>query len=106
MKNQAIQLKKDFKEYGFSEKVAHILHQGWVKKKTLANEISNHNIDEMYEKALAAGAIGGKILGAGGGGFLLVYCNEDKQTAVRESLKLEEMEFTVSPYGSRVVYFG
>lgn len=106
MRNQAITVRDEFLTNGFSEQIAYELHKGWVRKKTLADKISSPEIDKLYEKALNAGAIGGKILGAGGGGFLLVYCNEDKQGAVREALGLKEIEFKISPYGSRVVYFG
>lgn len=106
MRNQAITVRDEFLTNGFSEQIAYELHKGWVRKKTLASKISCSEIDRLYEKALNAGALGGKILGAGGGGFLLVYCNEDKQRAVREALGLKEIEFKISPYGSRVVYFG
>jgi len=54
--------------------VGKYLHRGWLYKKELANGISNPIIDEYYEKALSVGALGGKILGAGGGGFLLIFC--------------------------------
>lgn len=106
MRDQAIAIRDEFMANGFDEQIAYELHKGWVRKKTLAGKISSPEIDKLYEKALDAGAIGGKILGAGGGGFLLVYCNEDKQNAVREALGLKEIEFKISPYGSRVVYFG
>ena len=60
--------------HGFGE----ILHEGWVLKKKLASGITSSEIDGYYEKALKAGAVGGKLLGAGGGGFLLFYCEEGK----------------------------
>jgi D-glycero-alpha-D-manno-heptose-7-phosphate kinase len=59
----------------------------------------------MYNKALAVGAKGGKLLGAGGGGFLLFYCDEGRQQCVREALGLEQTYFSIDSYGSRVVYF-
>ena len=55
-----------------------ILHQNWCLKKTLATNISNSEIDELYMKAIKAGALGGKLLGAGGGGFLLFYVPIEK----------------------------
>ena len=58
-----------------------------------------------YNKALEAGASGGKLLGAGGGGFILLYCDEQYQNAVREAVGLMELNFRIARYGSRVVYF-
>jgi D-glycero-alpha-D-manno-heptose-7-phosphate kinase len=82
-----------------------ILHQGWMYKKQLASGISNTKIEEYYEKARAAGAIGGKILGAGGGGFLLLYCEEEKQDRVRAALSdLKETPFHFEPQGSKIIY--
>ena len=105
MKKQAVKIKDKLITDGFGEWIANELNSGWIKKKSLAENISNQKIDRLYEKALEAGAAGGKILGAGGGGFLLVYCNEEKQNAVKEAVGLKEIGFTVSQYGSRVVYF-
>lgn len=106
MRNQALEVRDEFLKNGFGERIARELHKGWEMKKTLARKISNQKIDGIYEKARKAGALGGKILGAGGGGFLLVYCDEDKQNDVRKAVGLKEIEFKISPYGSRVVYFG
>ena len=62
-----------------------LLDYGWQSKKRMSNKISNPQIDELYEEALKAGAMGGKLLGAGGGGFLLLYCpyNVRHKVAVR-----------------------
>ena len=62
-------------------------------------------VDSLYEKARTAGAAGGKLLGAGGGGFILLYCDEQYQQKVRNALDLRELDFKISRYGSRVVYF-
>lgn len=87
------------------DQVGSILHEGWLLKKKLANGISNSQIDEYYEKALKAGASGGKILGAGAGGFLLLYCEEKYQQKVREALRdLKESPFKFEPQGSKIVY--
>jgi len=84
-----------------------ILHQGWMYKQQLASKISNPAINSYYEKAIKAGAIGGKILGSGGGGFLLFYCEEEKQDAVRKTLhNLKETSFSFEPTGSRIIYVG
>jgi D-glycero-alpha-D-manno-heptose-7-phosphate kinase len=82
-----------------------ILHQGWVYKQKLAASITNPVIDEYYEKARKAGAVGGKVLGSGGGGFLLLYCEEKNQPRVRGALTdLREAPFNFEPEGSKIVY--
>ncbi|MHB8972904.1 MAG: GHMP family kinase ATP-binding protein [Pirellulaceae bacterium] len=85
--------------------VGEVLHQGWEKKKKLATKISNTAIDHFYARARQAGAIGGKLLGAGGGGFLLLYCDEENQPAVRHALtELKETPFHLEPQGSKIIY--
>lgn len=82
-----------------------ILHQGWLYKQQLADGISNNTIDGYYDKARKAGAFGGKILGSGGGGFLLLYCEEKHQNQVRKALSmLRETPFRFEPQGSAIVY--
>lgn len=83
----------------------HILHKGWMLKQKLASNITNTLINSYYEKAIKAGAVGGKILGSGGGGFLLFYCEEEKQNNVRKALSnLKEVSFSFEPQGSKIVY--
>ena len=85
---------------------ATLLHQGWEAKKKLSNGISNSLIDEAYSTALQSGALGGKITGAGGGGFLLLFCEESKQPNVREAmskLNIREMGFEFDLAGAQVV---
>lgn len=85
--------------------VGELLHEGWEQKKRLASGISNSVINEYYERARGAGAVGGKILGAGGGGFLLLYCEEEDQDKVRRSLiNLKETAFNFEPQGSKIIY--
>lgn len=82
-----------------------LLHETWILKKTLANEISNAAIDSYYHIARSAGAIGGKLLGAGAGGFLLLYCTREWQPEVRKALSmLRETKFSFESGGVRVVY--
>ncbi len=82
-----------------------ILHQGWLLKRQLTGAITNKEIDDHYEKARAAGALGGKLLGAGGGGFLLFYVPKERQMAVREALSdLRELPFSFDMQGSHVVH--
>jgi D-glycero-alpha-D-manno-heptose-7-phosphate kinase len=82
-----------------------ILHSGWEAKKELAGGITNDTINEYYARALNAGASGGKILGAGGGGFLCIYASKKNHNQVRRSLKaLRELPFTFDYQGSKIVY--
>lgn len=83
-----------------------ILNEGWRLKRTLANGISNPEIDEFYETALRHGAIGGKLLGAGGGGFLLFYVPESRQQELRMTIGLQQMPFSFDYQGSAVIYVG
>lgn len=86
-------------------RLGELLHENWLCKKKLASAISNSIINTWYEKALAAGAVGGKILGSGGGGFLLFYIEPERQEAVRGALNdLREAKFRFEPLGSRIVY--
>ncbi len=82
-----------------------LLHQGWELKKGLASGVSNRTLDEYYRAAREAGALGGKISGAGGGGFLLLYCPLAAQDDVRQALNsLRELPFAFERDGSRVVF--
>ena len=90
---------------GSFHKAARILHAGWEMKKALANKISSDSINDLYERALDAGATGGKIAGAGGGGFLLVFCPPDRQSSVRKALSdLKELPFQLEMDGSKVIF--
>ena len=90
---------------GNIECVGELLNEGWRYKKELAGSISNPTIDEYYTKARQAGAVGGKLLGAGGGGFLLMYCEENKREAVRKALSmLKEISVNFEPQGSKIIY--
>lgn len=82
-----------------------LLHQSWELKKQLASKISNGTIDEAYQLARSAGALGGKITGAGGGGFLLLYTPLGKRDSVRSALTgLQELPFHLEPDGSKVIF--
>lgn len=105
MRQQAEDMKVILGAEGFTETFADKLDEAWQMKRSISNKISNSEINDAYERAIKAGARGGKLLGAGGGGFLLVYCDEEKQDAVKEAIGLKELDFRISHYGSRVVYF-
>ena len=82
-----------------------LLHESWQMKKRLAHRISNGAIEEWYQAGIDAGALGGKITGAGGGGFLLFYCPYEKRERVREALShLRELPFELEPDGSKVIF--
>jgi D-glycero-alpha-D-manno-heptose-7-phosphate kinase len=86
---------------GFGE----VLHAGWMEKRKLASGITKPCIDEWYERARAHGAIGGKILGAGGGGFLLLYAPPERHPEICEALpELIPIDFRFSPQGSKLIY--
>ena len=79
----------------------------WEYKRKLVGGMTNTLIDKAYDTAMSAGAAGGKLLGAGGGGFLLFYVPEQKQNAVKNALThLRYMEFGFSSAGSTVIYVG
>jgi D-glycero-alpha-D-manno-heptose-7-phosphate kinase len=83
-----------------------ILHEGWLLKKSITNDISNSIIDSYYEKALQAGAVGGKLLGAGGGGFLLLYVEPENQVNVTDALKdLFCLDVKLDQGGTRITYY-
>lgn len=83
-----------------------LLHDGWKLKRTLSERVTTCEIDNMYQAAIDAGALGGKILGAGGGGFLLIFAKPRCQSKVREALKnLIHVPFRFEDSGSRVVLY-
>ena len=82
-----------------------ILGKNWELKKNLSSNISNDELDKMYEKAINGGAVGGKISGAGGGGFLLVYCKREKQDHLHDAMKdYRDMPFMLEPHGSKIIF--
>ena len=83
-----------------------LLHEGWQIKRALTQKISNAKIDEIYEAGLRAGALGGKLLGAGGGGFMLFFVPPERRQALRKRLnKLLCVPFSFSNRGSHVVVY-
>ena len=92
---------------GNIEDFGRILNEGWQMKRSLVRDISNNSIDEIYQKGLASGALGGKLLGAGGAGFLLFYCPKDKQDHFRHEMhNFMEIKFGFDSFGSQVIYVG
>ena len=83
-----------------------MLHRAWELKRSLCDSISNPVLDRIYERAIAAGALGGKILGAGGGGYFLFYIPKEKQGVVTTALSdlgLSRLGFRFEPQGSQII---
>ena len=92
-------------EIGDFDSFGRLMDESWKLKKTLASKISNPEIDEIYDKAKKVGALGGKITGAGGGGFLLLYCPREKQYELRNTLSsLQELPFHLELDGTKVIF--
>jgi D-glycero-alpha-D-manno-heptose-7-phosphate kinase len=90
---------------GEVEAVGIAMNKSWGVKRTLASGVSNSQIDQAVEAALAVGSTGAKVTGAGGGGFLLVVCPLERQRAVRDALAdMRELPISIDPSGSRVVF--
>ncbi len=100
-----VNISKKYLENGKLDDFGYLLHESWKKKKELSKHISSKFIDNIYSKGLKNGALGGKILGAGGGGFLLFYVDEKKIPKFKKSLK----NFTIIPFkfenkGSKIIF--
>ena len=85
-----------------------LLHEGWLIKRSLSRKISNRTINELYELGRKEGALGGKVLGAGGGGFILFFCaSQEHATALSRRFRarrIRELEIAYEPWGSTVIY--
>lgn len=84
-----------------------LLHHGWLKKRSLTEDVSTSDIDHYYQAALEEGALGGKVAGAGGGGFLLIYCPihcRNRLLNKMNSFGLNELPFRLENYGSKVIF--
>jgi D-glycero-alpha-D-manno-heptose-7-phosphate kinase len=104
IKQMAYQARKDVEQGNF-DSFGELMNESWDLKKRLAGTISNGSINEIYETARRAGAIGGKITGAGGGGFLLLYVPYERQKKVRSALDgLQELPFRLEADGTKVIF--
>lgn len=93
-------------EAGSVDEFGHLLHEHWLNKKRRSALISDGRIDRWYEIARATGAIGGKVIGAGGGGFLMLYCPPERKADVRRALAsegLREMRYDFDHDGAKVL---
>jgi D-glycero-alpha-D-manno-heptose-7-phosphate kinase len=83
-----------------------LLHESWLAKRSLSKEVSTSEIDEIYQSALGAGALGGKVLGAGGGGFLLLFASPDRQEILKQKLdRLIRVPFRFESGGSQIIFY-
>ena len=90
---------------GDVDALGEMLHESWLLKRQLASKISSSELDELYDTARRAGALGGKIAGAGGGGFLMLYCPPERQEHLRQQLgHLRELPFNLGQDGSKVIF--
>jgi len=91
---------EDYGEFG------KLLHETWLLKKSLSSKVSTFQIDDIYQRGITAGALGGKILGAGGGGFILFYIEPEKQDKLKVALSpLLHVPFRFDTLGSQVIYY-
>ncbi|MDP2624950.1 MAG: GHMP kinase, partial [Candidatus Peregrinibacteria bacterium] len=106
MRDMVTPFRKVLEESGSVEELGRVLDTAWQRKKTLQGKISNSQIDTLYEAAKGAGAIGGKLLGAGGGGFLLMVVPPEKRESVESVMHgAMELDFTYEPLGSTIIYY-
>ena len=90
---------------GNTDDFGRLLDHTWNLKRTLSKAISNSSIDELYNKAKENGALGGKLLGAGGGGFLLLYVPFEKQEQFKEKMSmLNFVDFNFEKDGTKIIY--
>lgn len=106
IKYLADNLKYELQNNGFNIKFGKSIREGWKYKRELSNKISNDSLESLCSTILDSGAVGCKILGAGGGGFILVYSDEEFQDNIRQKTNLKEIDFRFTDIGSRIVYFG
>jgi len=91
--------------FGNIDAIGEEMNRGWLLKRTIAPGITNDVIDDIYSRSRQAGAIGGKLLGAGGGGFFLLYCRPENQMDLRNALSdYREVPIQLEQQGSRIIY--
>jgi D-glycero-alpha-D-manno-heptose-7-phosphate kinase len=104
MTDLAHQLRRDLQQ-NHADAFGEMIHEGWALKKSLTKGVSTSVIDEWYAKARKAGAVGGKLLGAGAGGFLMFYAPPERHEAIARALgNLRRMDFRFEPHGSRIIF--
>jgi D-glycero-alpha-D-manno-heptose-7-phosphate kinase len=105
MRDLAHEMRDALGSEGDLDRFAALLHEGWALKRSLGCGITNDQVNEWYETARRAGALGGKLLGAGGGGFLLLVAPTWRHRAIREALgRPRELPFQIARHGSRLIF--
>jgi D-glycero-alpha-D-manno-heptose-7-phosphate kinase len=113
-KRRQLRIMKDLVEEGLSvlnsgkdlHYFGQLLHEAWLAKRSLSAQVSNSHVDELYARAQSAGAIGGKLTGAGGGGFMLLFVPPEHQEAVKAQLDhLIHVPFRFEPSGSQIIFY-
>lgn len=93
-------------EVGELSDFGEILHEGWIRKRELASGVTSAGINTLYDAAMENGARGGKLLGAGGGGFFLFYCEKEKQKRLADALGLKPFAFSFEHDGTSIAHVG
>ncbi len=105
IKDQVKECKKILLSGKYLNEFGLLLNDYWELKKNLSTKVSSNEINQIYKEAMNSGALGGKLLGSGGGGFLIFYVPKNKQSKVRKKLyKLEEVNFNFSNEGSSIIF--
>jgi D-glycero-alpha-D-manno-heptose-7-phosphate kinase len=113
-RKRQLRIMKDLVDEGLSilnsgndlQQFGELMHEAWQAKRSLSSVVSNGHVDDIYQRALAAGALGGKITGAGGGGFMLLFVPPERQRKVKEELNtLIHVPFRFEFSGSQIIYF-
>lgn len=106
IKEIGYEIKKSL-EKGDLDNFGRLMHKHWEEKKKTSSKISNDKIDDYYKMAIDSGALGGKVIGAGGGGFLMFYCNSDasKKNLIKKfrTQGMEDVKFRFEPDGSKII---
>jgi len=107
MRQMAEEAKEILQSPGRSmREIGTLLREAWSLKKELADGVTTPDVDEIHETVMRAGALGAKLLGAGGGGFMLVFAEPTRHATIREMLKhLIEVSFSIGSPGSRIVIY-
>lgn len=105
VREMAYELREEFRHQDISQ-VGRILHDSWHFKQAFSKDVTDYGLNQIYERAIAAGADGGKLCGAGGGGFFLFACHPDRQRAVEKAVGLRRVPFRIVPTGSEFIYRG
>ncbi len=102
---ELVYVMRDELSQGHVDSFGHILHENWSLKKTLTSGISTPAIDEWYAQGMGTGALGGKLLGAGQGGFMMFYAPRERHEDIANAVGLRQVRFGFEPLGSRILFY-